>query len=128
MSPRPLVKNAASPRQVGHAARKATERRARELADLVAVLETEPGRRTIWRFLKFCGVNETVLRENPIAMAEAAGRQNVGHYLMAEIAAADEESIFVMMREARAIDARDDRETAAVQTASSQESPDDGED
>jgi len=123
---RPLVRNAASPRQVGHAARKAKERRTRELVDLRAVLDTEPGRRTIWRFLKFCGVNETVLRENPITMAEAAGRQNVGHYLMAEVAAADEEAIFTMMREARFLDARDARETDAVQTGDTQEKEADG--
>lgn len=125
---RPLVRNAASPRQVSHADRKVTDRRRRELVDLRDVLSSEPGRRVLWRFLGFCGVHETVLRENPITMAEAAGRQNVGHYLMAEIAAADDEAMFTMMREARAAEARDNRETDAVHTTSAEEHPNDGED
>ena len=125
MSKRPLVRNAASAKQVRHADRKTRDRRREELTDLFTVLGTEPGRRVLWRFLTFCGVHQTVLRESPVAMAEAAGRQNVGHYLMAEIEAADSEALFTMMREARDGDAREARETAAVQTASRQENPDD---
>lgn len=128
MTMRPFVKNAASPVQVSHAERKARERRQRELLDLRAVLESEPGRRVLWRFLSFCGVHETVIRHEAIAMAEAAGRQNVGHFLMAEIAAADDDAIFTMMREAKSDAAREARETAAVQTPRAEERETDGED
>jgi hypothetical protein len=122
---RAFVRNTADPRQVGQAGRRVKDRRTRELVDLRAVLATEPGRRMLWRFLGFCGVNETVLRENPIAMAEAAGRQNVGHYLMAEIAAADDEALFTMMREARDAVGRENRETDAVHTTRTEEIDDD---
>ena len=125
MSKRPLVRNAASAKQVRHAERKTKDRRQNELLDLHELLSHEVGRRVLWRVLSFCGVHQTVLRESPVAMAEAAGRQNVGHYLMAEIEAANSEALFTMMREARDGEARDARETAAVQTTSRQENPDD---
>lgn len=123
---RALVKNATNPKQVKHAERKTRDRRANEILELRAVLESPVGRRVLWRFLKFCGVNETVLRDNAIDMAAAAGRQNVGHYLMAEIEAADDTALFTMMREERADIARDNRETDALHTRGAQESNDNG--
>lgn len=124
MTSRPYQKNAADPKQGRHAERKAKDRRARELGDLRAVLETEPGRRVFRRLLRWCGANQTVLRASAIDMAAAAGQQNVGHYIQAEIEAADDEVMFTMMREARADEARDNRETDAVHTTSAEENPD----
>lgn len=124
---RPFQRNAADPRQASTAGRMARDRKGRERNDLRAVLEHEYGRRTIWRFLEFCGIHQTVLRENPLEMAAAAGRQNVGQFILAEVEAADDEMIFVMMREARAALQRDNLETEATAKAEAQE-PEDGSD
>lgn len=123
-----LVRNATSPAQVRNAERKVRDRRAHELAELKAVLGTEHGRRVIWRFLQFCGVHQTVLRADPLEMAAAAGRQNVGHYVMAEVEAADDQALFVMMREDRVATARENREIDALHTPGVTKEQTDGED
>lgn len=128
MSRHALVRNATSSRQVRHAERKVRDRRAGELNDLKLLLEADFARRVLWRFLQFCGVNETVLRDNPIEMAAAAGRQNVGHYLMAEIEAAEPGALFTMMRQDREDTARENRETDALHTQGAEEQDDANED
>lgn len=114
MPQRAYQRNAADPKQGQAASRRARDQRQRDLIDLREVLLTETGRRVIWRLLGFCGIYQTVLRQNPIDMAAAAGRQNVGQYLLAEVEAADAEAIFIMMREARAAQLRENRETDAT--------------
>jgi hypothetical protein len=118
--PRALVKNAADPKQVGRATRKERDARAVELADLRAVLNTEYGRRSLWRLLTHCSVFESIFSASSLIYANA-GRQDVGHFLMAEIEAADPEAIFRMMREHKVRQQRENAETDASQTPSSQE-------
>jgi hypothetical protein len=109
------VRNAADPDQVKHASRKDRDRRERELADLRAVLAQAAGRRVLWRLLEHCSVFGSIWHPSALIHANA-GRQDVGHYLMAEITEANEDAIFTMMQEARAAKRADAIENAAVRT------------
>lgn len=105
----PWVTNAANPAQTKAAGKVERRQRDLELGDLAMVLATPEGRRTLWRVLIQCRVHETVYPvnllegENPtLRLAYNSGRQDLGHFLEAEIVEADEEGLFRMMREAKA--------------------------
>lgn len=115
------VRNAASPRQVGSAERRAKDRRVKERNDLLEVLSTEPGRRVLMRLLEECGVWRSVLSDNVTRMAAAAGQQNVGHYLRERIYEADPLALVTMLREEQVDRERENRETDAVHGTSDQE-------
>lgn len=113
--PRPYVKNAGDPDQVRKATRREQRRREDELNDLRATLSTPEGRRVFWRVLEFCGVHREVW--DPSSRIHFnAGRQNVGRFIEAEIAAADQELLFQMMREAYEREKRENSETDAAHT------------
>lgn len=112
--PRAAVKNAADAGQVKHAGRKDRDRRQREMDDLRAVLATPFGRRFVWRLLSHCKVFESIWHPSALIHANA-GRQDVGHYLMAEIVEANEDMLLMMMTEARIEVKRDQAEREAVQ-------------
>ena len=98
MEPKAFVKNAADPKQVKKAKSKEDRKRFEELRDLRAVLETEEGRRVLWRFLEECKVFGSVW--HPSAQIHYnAGRQDFGHYIMSEIVDAGEEYLFTLMKE-----------------------------
>jgi len=115
MAVRPLVKNATSKRQVKFAERKAKEAALQALEDLREVLATEVGRRVVYRLLKSCSVFESIAAPLEL-IAYNAGRQDVGHYLMALIEQADDTAIFTMMQEATVAKRKDARERDAVHT------------
>jgi hypothetical protein len=112
--------NASDPKQIARAARKERDRRALEVADMRAVLETPAGRRTLWRLLSHCSVFESIFSASSLIYANA-GRQDVGHFVMAEIEASDPEAIFTMMREHRTRQEREALEAEASQTPTAQE-------
>jgi len=85
----------------------ASRRRRQELADLGAVLLTAEGRRVIWRLLEHFGAFRSVFDPQPALMAYQAGRQDDGHWLLAELAAVDPAAVYRLAEEAHA---RDDRE------------------
>ena len=95
---RPNVKNAADPEQVEKAAKKVGLARENELADLKAVLAMPQGRRLLWRLLTHCSVFESIWHPSALIHANA-GRQDVGHFIMAEITEANEDALFQMMKE-----------------------------
>lgn len=99
---RPLVQNAADPKQVRHAKRQEKEAREIELEDLRIVLSTEAGRRFAWRVLTYCKVFADTFDESVHRTAFNSGVQNVGHFVMGEITAASEDGLFLMMSENRA--------------------------
>jgi hypothetical protein len=117
---RPPRRNAADERQVKFHDRKQRSRRDREINDLKAVLQMEPGRRVLWRILEHCSVFASVWDPSS-RIHHNAGRQDVGHFVMAEIVAADDEAIYRMMREAKARDRADDAELTASLTKSVRE-------
>lgn len=112
---RPLVQNAADPRQVAHAGRKEKQARERELEDLRLILLTAEGRRFLWRVLGYCRF-ATDVWDPSSRIHFNAGLQNVGHWVLAEITAADEEAFYLMMRENRDRQRRTNTEAEAIRT------------
>ena len=94
------VKNAANPQQVKAAAKKEETQRDRELNDLRHVLSSVQGRRFLWRMLGFCKVNGSVW-ESSARIHYNSGQQDVGHHMLAEIIAADEDAYLNMMKESK---------------------------
>ena len=97
---KPLVKNAASKEQVENAAFEMEERRNRELNDLRLVLSTKEGRRVMWRFMSHCKAFEGIW-DGSARIHYNSGRQDVGHFLIKEVEAADQDAFFTMMKEAK---------------------------
>lgn len=93
-----LVRNAADPKQVKNAGRAEKKARELELDDLRALLATPQGRRFLWRVLGYCKFASDIW-DGSSRIHFNAGVQNVGHWILAEITAADEEAFFTMMRE-----------------------------
>lgn len=76
----------------------AKEKRIAELKDICAVLSTKAGRRFLWRLMGRCGVFSSV--KHPARSIEyRAGEQDMGHFIMAEIAEADQNLLFKMMKD-----------------------------
>ena len=98
MTNKPLVQNAADRKQVTDAKEKERGKREQDLNDLITVLNTKEGRRVLWRLLEHCGVFSSVF--DPSArIYRNSGKQDVGHFIMSEISEADQEFLFVMMKE-----------------------------
>lgn len=111
-----LVKNAADKRQVDAAGRAQKRREADELADLRVMLSTPEGRRVAWRVLAYCKTFSDIWDASS-RIHFNAGQQNVGHWLLAEINAADEEKFFEMMRENKAREKREQEVAEALRAA-----------
>lgn len=90
--------NAADEGAVHGAARRQKHVRERELRDLCLVLSSLEGRRFLFRLMAHCQVNGSVWG-TPDRIYYNSGRQDVGHFIQAEIVSAHEESLFQMMRE-----------------------------
>ena len=115
--PRP---NASNPRHQRFLERRQKRDRDRELSDLRHVLSTDQGRRVLWRLLEHCSVFRTIWDPSS-RIHHNAGRQDVGHFVMAELEEADEEAIYRMMREAKLRQRSEDAEFAASLTPSAEE-------
>lgn len=98
MSNKPLVQNSADPKQVKNAKEKERFSREVELNDLVTVLNTAEGRRVLWRIMAHCGVFSSIFEQSS-KIYYNSGAQDVGHFIMSEITEADQEFLFVMMKE-----------------------------
>jgi len=116
--------SASDPSQTAAAGKLERRRRDDELEELRQVVATPAGRRTLWRMLVFCGVHASVYpdlavgqTDGALRIAYAAGRQDVGHWLEAELVAADDEVLLRMMREAR------DRDRESAEEAEAQRTP-----
>lgn len=78
---------------------KAQEARRRELTDIGTVLSNASGRRLIWRILEKCGTFSSVFHKDPATMSYLSGQQDLGHFIMSEIVASDENLLFKLMKE-----------------------------
>ena len=113
--PSNLTGNAANREHVQYATRKTKDRRAGELSDLKAVLTETTGRRVLWRLLEHCSAFESIWAEGN-RVHYNAGRQDIGHFLMAEIQEADPDALVRLMVEAGARKKRERAENIAAQT------------
>lgn len=93
-----LVGNASDAQQVKSAARKERDVSERAMEDMRFVLAQPQGRRVFWRLLEKCRVFNSI-HETSSLIHYNAGQQDLGHYIMAEIARADEDKLFLMMKE-----------------------------
>ena len=75
-----LVKNTADAKQVRKAAKKETYMREDEVEDMRVVLSTPAGRRTIWRYLEFCGIFKFGFDPDERHETFVAGQRNVGGF------------------------------------------------
>lgn len=95
-----LVRNAADEAQVAEAGKRAKFDRKQELEDVRFILDSKQGRRFLWRLLSHCKVFESIW-EPSAKIHHNSGRQDVGHFLMAEVVAANEDALLQMMKEAK---------------------------
>lgn len=75
-------------------------RREQEQLDIQSVMETENGRRFIWRLLSYCGIYRDI-EGDQVQMLKQIGRRQAGLHILAIISESAEESVFKMMREAQ---------------------------
>ena len=97
MSEKPFVKNSGDKEQVKQAAQRERSRRERELNDIRELLDTAEGKRFLWRLLEYCRTFESIW-DASARIHYRSGQQDVGHFLMAEIVAADADALIVMMK------------------------------
>lgn len=95
---KPYVQNASSEKQVKAAGAKVERRRNKELGDLQQVLARPEGRRVIWRILEHCQTFGSIWHASA-AIHYNAGKQDVGHFIMSEIAESGNENLFQLMKE-----------------------------
>lgn len=100
---KPPIRNAASERQVQKGKDKERRLEERLSADLRAVLSTTSGRRVMWRLLEECKTFESIW-EPSAKIHYLAGRQDLGHFILAIIEKASVESLFQMMKEKKDYD------------------------
>lgn len=93
-------KNAADEHQVKQARMNEKMIRERELNDLRYLLASPQGRRFLWRVMARCKTFESIW-EPSAKIHFNAGQQDLGHFVMAEIVAADENAFLQMMKEAK---------------------------
>lgn len=88
MSDRPVVTDTTNVRQIKDVRRAAKHTREQELDDLRRVLRTPEGQRVFWRVLAHCRVFHSIFTTSA-SIYYNAGQQDIGHFLLAEISAAD---------------------------------------
>ena len=87
-------------------ARKAEQEQARQSdleqlkQDVEALMATGAGRRIVWRLLESTHVYQTCYRDNPLQMARAEGRRELGLMLLDWITTHTPEHYFTMQKEA----------------------------
>lgn len=93
--------NAANRKAVESARDREKRLRKQEAADLVALMGTAEGRRTVWRFLTRAQVFGSAFSTNAMQQSHTIGWQDAGKWWLAEIEAACPEKYAVMANEAR---------------------------
>ncbi len=96
----PLVSNAGDKKQVRNAKQREKRDSEQFSLDMNAVLKSPAGRAVLWRMLEHCGAFKSVW--SPSALIHYnSGKQDVGHWLLAEINDADPDALFYLMKENR---------------------------
>lgn len=109
-----LVKNASDPEDVGRATRRVKTSAKEQRRQVRAVLSTRDGRQVLWRLLEYCRPMGSVFDLHPTSMAHNSGKQDVGHYVVAEITKADPNAYLRMMVEAGQAERNERRENEAI--------------
>jgi len=94
------MKNAANKKEVEQANREEKFSHKQQMADIRLILETEQGRRFIWKYLSKCGVFRSSFTGNSNTFFRE-GERNIGLQLMEEVMAADADAYIKMAKENR---------------------------
>ena len=70
-------------------------------ADIIALMETGAGRRIVWRLLEETHIYQTCYRDNPLQMARAEGRREIGLKLTEWVSSHAWENYQLMLTEAQ---------------------------
>ena len=97
------IYDASDPDQVARRKGEDKRRREREANDLRAVLQTDQGRRVMWRLLEHCGVFRSTFTGHGARDAFNEGARNVGLFVMGELIAADPDALTSMMQESKRV-------------------------
>lgn len=92
------TRNAADIGQVKESENREKRQREQELNDVRAVLSTIHGRRFYWRMMKQCRTFESIW-EPSAKIHYNSGRQDFGHFLLAELNDSTPETYLQMMKE-----------------------------
>lgn len=96
-----IQKNVADENEVKRAKSKEKLARDSELNDIRYLLQSQQGRRFLWRLMGFCGLHEDPSHQRGDMTHQNIGRGNVARFLLAEIVEANDEAYLQMMREAK---------------------------
>ncbi len=96
---KPMVKNAASQEQVRDAEERGKSVRQKELNDVAFIISSPQGRRFMWRLLARCKVFGSVNDNSGSQVYYKVGQQDLGHFLLGEMGAANEDAFILMMNE-----------------------------
>lgn len=93
------VKNATDEKQISKARGQQKMDRDRELDDIKELMSLNSGRRFIWRLLCQCKTFGSVRCPSGSDTYYSAGQQDIGHFLLSELAQADEMILGKLMME-----------------------------
>lgn len=99
MQKKALVGNASDKEQVKKARRAENNLEEKKLDDMRWVLRDPQGRRVLWRIMSFCKSYSSAYATEANDAYYNIGQQDVGRFVMSEITKADEEKLFLMMKE-----------------------------
>lgn len=75
------------------------EIRRQQMDDIRTVMSNASGRRLMWRLLERAGTFSSIFNSDTHLMSYKSGYQDFGHFLMAEIVAADENLLLKIMKD-----------------------------
>lgn len=90
--------NIANEKSVKNKRKKERFDRKEEIRDLKLLLDTDFGRRFVWRVLEKCKTFGSIMSGNSWTYYNS-GQQDIGHFILAEIMEANEEAFIKMMLE-----------------------------
>ena len=95
-----LVKNAGDVKQIKRAAKKEDQIKREQENDVRYMLNDRRGRRFVWRMLTHAGVYNSIWVQSA-EIHYKAGKQDFGHWLMAQVLEASEDAYTLMVKENR---------------------------
>lgn len=112
----PVGANALDSGQMKRAERRAKRTQKRYEDALVAVMKSAEGAIVLWHLLGRCGVNQSVMARGRKEVLYMAGRQDIGHTLLADMTRVDPDAYAEVERAMRALQRRDELDEIAART------------
>jgi hypothetical protein len=97
----PLIKNAGDENQIKNAKIKENLNAQKETLDMQFILQTEQGRRHLWKLLEYCRIYESSADASGSMTYFKEGRRDVGLFVLNKIMQADPDGFLKMQMEAK---------------------------